>query len=200
MHYFACGVFKARNRSYKAVIFLSGNTKRGKYHCTVDLLFDWLGLVCFANKNKNCQLSSSWFQTSQTGGQRYSDTSPFSIPYFYGYKVRGNSENVKFHKWQIHCCLKWVCQSLSLIYFNFANLFILANIFLGGWKCRKAGQACCTGRRVLPVLAPSSQTVGSLLRTAPARQVGQKNSAESEFVNFTSMGGVPFHSAYSFEN
>jgi hypothetical protein len=28
---------------------------KGKYHCTVDLLFDWLGLVCFANKNKNCQ-------------------------------------------------------------------------------------------------------------------------------------------------
>ncbi len=22
-----------------------------------DLLFDWFGLVCFANKNKNCQLS-----------------------------------------------------------------------------------------------------------------------------------------------
>jgi hypothetical protein len=21
---------------------------RGKYHCTVDLLFDWFGLVCFA--------------------------------------------------------------------------------------------------------------------------------------------------------
>jgi hypothetical protein len=52
----------------------------GKYHCTVDLLFDWLGLVCFANKNKNCQLSYRWFQTSQTGGQWCSDTSAFSIP------------------------------------------------------------------------------------------------------------------------
>jgi len=38
--------------------------KRWKYHCTVDILFDWFGLVCFANKNKNCQLSYSWFQTS----------------------------------------------------------------------------------------------------------------------------------------
>ncbi len=38
---------------------------RGKYHCTIDLLFDWLGLVSFANKNKNCQLSYSRFQTSQ---------------------------------------------------------------------------------------------------------------------------------------
>jgi hypothetical protein len=25
---------------------------KGKYHCTTDLLFDWFGLVCFANKNK----------------------------------------------------------------------------------------------------------------------------------------------------
>ncbi len=53
---------------------------RGKYHCTIDLLFDWFGLACFANKNKYCQLSISWFQTSQTGGQRYSDTSHFSVP------------------------------------------------------------------------------------------------------------------------
>ncbi len=44
-------------------------------------LFDWFELVCFANKNKNCQLSYSWFQTSQTGGQQYSDISPFSIPW-----------------------------------------------------------------------------------------------------------------------
>ncbi len=27
--------------------------------CTIDLLFDWFGLVCFANKNKNIQLSYS---------------------------------------------------------------------------------------------------------------------------------------------
>ncbi len=53
--------------------------QRGKYHCTVDLLFYWFGLVCFANKNKNCQLSYSWFQTSQIGGQRYSDTSPDQV-------------------------------------------------------------------------------------------------------------------------
>ncbi len=59
---------------------MSGNTKRGEHHCTVDLLFDWFGLVCFANNNKNCQLSYSLFQTSQTGGQQYSNTSPFSIP------------------------------------------------------------------------------------------------------------------------
>jgi hypothetical protein len=27
-----------------------GEYSRGKYHCTIDLLFDWFGLVCFANK------------------------------------------------------------------------------------------------------------------------------------------------------
>jgi hypothetical protein len=42
-----------------------------KYQCTIDLLFDCFGWVCFANKNKICQLSYSWFQTSQTGGQQY---------------------------------------------------------------------------------------------------------------------------------
>ncbi len=30
--------------------------KGGSITVTVDLLFDWFGLVCFANKNKNCQL------------------------------------------------------------------------------------------------------------------------------------------------
>jgi hypothetical protein len=26
---------------------------KGKYQCSVDLLFDWFGLACFANKTKN---------------------------------------------------------------------------------------------------------------------------------------------------
>ncbi len=34
----------------------------------------WISLFC-----KNCQLSYSWFQKSQIGGQPYTDTSPFSI-------------------------------------------------------------------------------------------------------------------------
>ncbi len=59
----------------------SGNTKGEGTQCTTDHLFDWFGLVCFANENKNFQLSYSWFPTSQTGGQWYSDTSPFSIPW-----------------------------------------------------------------------------------------------------------------------
>ncbi len=65
------------------VISCTREYSRGKYHCTTDLLFDLFELACFANKNKNCQLSYSWFQASQTGGQKYSDTSPFSIPWLY---------------------------------------------------------------------------------------------------------------------
>ncbi len=51
--------------------------QRGKYHCTIDLLFDRFGIscdnFCFYSQNRLTQ-------TSQTGGQRYSDTSPFRIP------------------------------------------------------------------------------------------------------------------------
>ncbi len=46
-----------------------GNTKG---EVSLYLLFEWFGLVCFANKNKNCQFAYSWFQSSQTGGQWYS--------------------------------------------------------------------------------------------------------------------------------
>jgi hypothetical protein len=42
---------------YATALGLLQGVLKGKYHCTVDLLFEWFGLVCFANKNKNCQLS-----------------------------------------------------------------------------------------------------------------------------------------------
>ena len=64
----------------------NGAERSGEWNATPRIqpipLFDWFGLACFAKKNKNCQLSYSWFQTSQTGVQWYSDTSPFSIPCF----------------------------------------------------------------------------------------------------------------------
>jgi hypothetical protein len=40
-------------------LFLGLGIIRGTYHCTVDLLFDWFGFVCFENKDKSCQLSYS---------------------------------------------------------------------------------------------------------------------------------------------
>ena len=55
--------------------------KAGNYHCTVDLLFDWYGISCMTTDNFCFYLQNRWIQTSQTGGQWYSDTSPFSIPW-----------------------------------------------------------------------------------------------------------------------
>ncbi len=53
---------------------------RGKYHCTVDLLFDWFGISCVITDNFCFYLQNRLIQTGETGGQQYSDTSPFSIP------------------------------------------------------------------------------------------------------------------------
>ncbi len=58
----------------------TGNTKGGKYHCTVDLLFDWFEISCMTTDNFCFNLQNKLIQTSQTGGQLYSYTSPFSIP------------------------------------------------------------------------------------------------------------------------
>jgi hypothetical protein len=54
----------------------------GKYHCTVDLLFDWFGISFMTTENFCFYLQNRLIQTSQTGGQRYSGTSPFSFPCF----------------------------------------------------------------------------------------------------------------------
>jgi hypothetical protein len=54
---------------------------KGKYHCTIDLLFDWLGISCMTTNNFCFYLQNRLIQTSQTGGRVYSDTSPFSIPW-----------------------------------------------------------------------------------------------------------------------
>jgi hypothetical protein len=49
---------------------------RGKYHCTVDLLFDWFGISYMTTQNFCFYLQNRLIQTSQTGGQWYSDISP----------------------------------------------------------------------------------------------------------------------------
>jgi hypothetical protein len=54
----------------------------GKYHCTIDLLFDWFGISCMAADNFCFYLQNRLIETSQTGGQQYNDTSTFGIPCF----------------------------------------------------------------------------------------------------------------------
>ncbi len=68
-------------------------TKWGKYHCTVDLLFDWFGISCVTTDNFCLYLQNRLIQTGQTGVERYSDTSPFSILCLYCYdrKLRAQS-------------------------------------------------------------------------------------------------------------
>ncbi len=47
------------------------------------LLFDWFGISCMTTDNFCFYLQNRLIQTSQTGGQQYSGTSPFSIPCMY---------------------------------------------------------------------------------------------------------------------
>jgi hypothetical protein len=54
---------------------------RAKYQCTVDLLFDWFGISCMTTDNFCFYMQNKLIQTGQTGGQQYSDTSPFSTPW-----------------------------------------------------------------------------------------------------------------------
>ena len=56
---------------------------KGEVYCTVDLLFDWFGISRMTTDNFCFYLQNSLIQTSQTGGQRYSDTSPFCIPWLF---------------------------------------------------------------------------------------------------------------------
>ncbi len=46
----------------------------------VDLLFDWFGIICCTTDNFCFYLQNRLILTSQTGGQWYNDTFPFSIP------------------------------------------------------------------------------------------------------------------------
>ncbi len=48
----------------------------GKYHCTVDLLFDWFGISCMTTDNFCFYLQNRLIQTSQTGRQQFRDTPP----------------------------------------------------------------------------------------------------------------------------
>ncbi len=73
---------KTTNTAVKSVIVLFAVLQgilKGKYHCTVDLLFDWFGISCMTTNNFCFYLQNRLIQTSQTGGQWYSDTSPFSV-------------------------------------------------------------------------------------------------------------------------
>ncbi len=69
------------NCMYSACL-LSTCILRGKYPCTIDLLFDWFGISCMTTDSFCFYLQNRLFRTSQTRSNCYSDTSPFSIPWY----------------------------------------------------------------------------------------------------------------------
>jgi hypothetical protein len=78
MHLLTALMYKCSNKL--ECLSLISSTKGGKRLCTIDLLFDWFGISCMTTHNFCFYLQNRLIQTSQTGGQWYSDTSPFSIP------------------------------------------------------------------------------------------------------------------------
>jgi hypothetical protein len=70
-------------------------SKLGPVVCTIDLLFDSFGISCMTTDNFCFYLQNRLIQTSQTGGQWYSDTSPFSIPCLYHKKSYERNETLK---------------------------------------------------------------------------------------------------------
>jgi hypothetical protein len=69
---------------------------------TIDLLFDWFGINCMTTDNFSFYLPNRLIQTSRTGGQRYIDTSPFSIPCI----------KTNFHYAECHCA---ECRDLFIV-------------------------------------------------------------------------------------
>ncbi len=53
---------------------------QGKYHCTIDLLFNWFGIGCMTTDNFCFYLQNRLIQTSHSGCQWYSNTSPLVFP------------------------------------------------------------------------------------------------------------------------
>jgi len=49
-------------------------SKGRKYHCAIALLFDWFGISCMTTYHLCFYLQNRLIQTSQRGGQLYSDT------------------------------------------------------------------------------------------------------------------------------
>ena len=52
---------------------------KGKYHCTADLLFDWSGSAVLLNWNYKQICLFGQILTGQSGGQPYSNISPYEV-------------------------------------------------------------------------------------------------------------------------
>jgi len=81
----------------------AGNTKGGSI--IVPLTSCLLGISCMTTDNYCFYLEKRLIQTSQTGGQQYSDTSPYSIPWYLEYwEPYWNEDYFRIDK--NSCCFK----------------------------------------------------------------------------------------------
>jgi len=87
---------------------------RGKYHCTIDLLFDCLGIRCMTTEKFCFYLENRLIQTGQTGGQLYSDTSPFSVPWLDLGKFFQASKIFANKNWSIYKSRSIQCPTLYI--------------------------------------------------------------------------------------
>ena len=81
----------------------TGNTKGGSITVPLISQFEWFGISSMTTENFCFYLHCRLIQTSQTGGQLYSDTSPFSIP----------CRNITFTVYQ-HC-MYWQSQPCARV-------------------------------------------------------------------------------------
>ncbi len=110
----------------------------GKYHCAIDLLFDWFGISCMTSDIFCFYLQNRLIKTSQTGGQLYSDTFPhlvFPVPVIHKSCCIFNNHNFFYQEanalafnWDTCCHL---VLSLQLIIFNYVSSY-----FVEPWKCQ----------------------------------------------------------------
>jgi hypothetical protein len=88
----------------------------GKYHFTIDLLLDWFGISCMTTDNICFSLQNRLIETSQIGGQWYSNTSPFSIPWirFKG-RIHSSLFSSQLTNWpnkpECYITVGWKCSS-----------------------------------------------------------------------------------------
>ncbi len=101
-----CKIVLAFNWDMLLMLRLSREYQRRKYHCTIDLLFHWFGISCMTTDNFCFHLQNRLIQTSQTGGQQYSDTYPFSIPWFINFKIMGLYDPVNMHS--LFCFINFI--------------------------------------------------------------------------------------------
>jgi len=90
----------------------------------IDLLFDWFRISCLTTEIFCFYLQNRLIQTSQIGGQWYSDSSPFSIPWYPWYSHR--SFYSRFHRRKR--CQHRLCKLTFILYIRGKNVISSINL------------------------------------------------------------------------